>query len=309
MLNVRRQTVLRQTRQLVAELRRAPLGLGLFAGVLAGLGARALGADGGASRAAGLTVGAATWRTVASAAQLEREVRAIQDGAIVGARLGAYCPPLGTWAIEADFAELVVVELQKRPRVVVELGSGVSTLVVAQQLKALGSGRLVSVEHHAEYAASTRDRLGRSGLAGAVELVHAPLVAQEFRGREMEWYDVTAIRAALGDDPIDLLIVDGPPSITPLARWPAVAALGEKLGPGGVIMLDDGRAKNEGAIARRWALEQSDLELYWQDTVKGTFKLVRSAGSESASTRLARRAATALNPRPSGFGRWPVRRA
>jgi predicted O-methyltransferase YrrM len=309
MSNDRRRTVLRQGRQLVAELRRAPSSQGIFAGVLVGLAARALGADGGASRAAGLTAGAATWRTAASAVELEREVRASQDGAILGARLGPYCPPLGTWAIEADFAELVTVELQKRPSVVVELGSGVSTLVVAQQLKAFGSGRLVSVEHHAEYATATRDRLERSGLGGAVELVHAPLVAQEFGGRKVEWYDVTAIRAALGDDPIDLLIVDGPPSITPLARWPAVAALGQRLRPGGVIMLDDGRAKNEGAIARRWALEQPDLELYWQDTVKGTWKLVRSAGSESASTRRARRAATALNPRPSGFGRWPVRRA
>jgi hypothetical protein len=309
MLNDRRRTVLRQSRQLVAELQRAPLGRSLSAGVLVGLAARAFGADGGVSRAAGLTVGAATWRTVTTAAQLEREVRASQDGAIVGARLGADCPPLGTWAIEADFAELLTVELQKRPNVVVELGSGVSTLVVAQQLNALGSGRLVSVEHEEEYAASTRHRLERSGLGGAVELIHAPLVAQEFGGHEVEWYDLTPIRAALGDDPIDLLIVDGPPSITPLARWPAVAALGRKLRAGGVIMLDDGRAKYERAIARRWPLEQPDLELYWQDTVKGTWKLVRSAGSESASTKRARRAATALNPRPSGFGRWPVRRA
>jgi predicted O-methyltransferase YrrM len=309
MLNDRHRTVLRQSRQLVAELRRAPSGRSLFAGVLVGLAARAFGADGGVSRAAGLTVGAATWRTVATAAQLEREVRASQDGAIVAARLGVDCPPLGTWAIEADFAELLTVELQKRPRVVVELGSGVSTLVVAQQLKALGSGRLVSVEHEEEYAASTRHRLERSGLGGAVELIHAPLVAQEFGGQEVEWYDLTPIRAALGDDPIDLLIVDGPPSISPLARWPAVAALGQKLRAGGVIMLDDGRAKYERAIARRWPLEQPDLELYWQDTVKGTWKLVRSAGSESASTKRARRAATALNPRPSGFGRWPVRRA
>jgi predicted O-methyltransferase YrrM len=309
MSNDRRRTVLRQIRQLVEELRRAPSGQGMFIGVLVGLAARALGADGGTSRAAGLTVGAATWRTATSAAELERGVRASQDGAIVGARLGAFCPPLGTWAIEGDFAELVMVELQKRPSVVVELGSGVSTLVVAQQLTAFGSGRLVSVEHHEEYAAATRDRLERSGLGEAVELVHAPLVAQEFGGRKVEWYDLTAIRTALGDDPIDLLIVDGPPSISPLARWPAVAALGERLRPGGVILLDDGRAKYEGAIARRWPLEQSDLELYWQDTVKGTWKLVRSDRSESASTRWARRAATALNPRPGGFGRWPVRRA
>ena len=301
--------MLRQAGQLIAEARRSPAGRGVLAGALVALGARAAGADSAASRAAGLTAGAATWQTVAAALHLEREVRASQDGAIVGARLGPHCPPLGTWAIEADFAELVTVELQRRPALVVELGSGVSTLVVAQQLKGLGAGRLVSVEHKEEYAVATRDRLDRSGLEEVVELVHAPLVEQSFNGRRVEWYDLAPIRSALGDDSIDLLIVDGPPSTSRLARWPALAALGQRLRPGGVIMLDDGRARNEAAIARRWAIEHPDLELYWQDTVKGTWKLVRTGRRESEWTKRARRAATLLNPRPSGFGRWPVRRA
>jgi hypothetical protein len=54
-------------------------------------------------------------------------------------------PPMRGWAISPDFGVLLVSEiLNKKPHVVVELGSGVSTLLIAYCLELVGHGRVVS---------------------------------------------------------------------------------------------------------------------------------------------------------------------
>jgi hypothetical protein len=195
----------------------------------------------------------------------------------------------------------------REPALVVELGSGASTLATAEALTRLGRGRLLSVEHEARFAAATHRRLERAGWAGAVELVVAPLRPQVFAGHVVPWYDVGAITAALGDRRIDLMVVDGPPSVSDEARWPAVPALGERLALGAPVLLDDGRRAHETRVARRWARERGGRELYWHDTVKGTWRLAPGP-PEPSPVRLVRRAVARLNPHPAGFGVGEVRR-
>src|SRR3712207_7775099 len=53
------------------------------------------------------------------------------------------------------------------------------------------------------------------------------------------WYSTSALADV---DEINLLLVDGPPGNTSkLARYPAVPALRDKLGPGATVMLDEDR--------------------------------------------------------------------
>jgi hypothetical protein len=109
---------------------------------------------------------------------------------------------------------------------------------------------------------------------------------------------------------IDTLTVDGPPAIRPWARWAAVELLGPRISTGGTVLLDDGRREMETATAKRWAEEHPEFDLFWFDTVKGSWMLRRNASPRprGRSQELLRTARQRLNPHPVGFGRWPVGR-
>jgi hypothetical protein len=84
---------------------------------------------------------------------------------------------------------------------------------------------------------------------------------------------------------------------------------GEQLSPAATVLLDDGRRREERWIANRWRSAHGEFTLYWVDTVKGTWKLVRrSDGVASRTSYLWRSALRILNPAPPGFALSPVRR-
>ncbi len=141
------------------------------------------------------------------------------------------------------------------------------------------------------------------------EIVVAPLQNQDFAGTTTDWYAVETLRAALPDEPIALLIVDGPPVTSTWSRWPAIEVLGPHLAKDAVVLLDDGRRRAERAAALRWAREHPELSLCWHDTLKGAWRLDRhNPQPESRGRRAGRLALRLVNPNPNGFGRWAVRR-
>jgi hypothetical protein len=99
------------------------------------------------------------------------------------------------------------------------------------------------------------EQLHLHGLAEVVTLVTAPLVERPAPdGRQLRWY-APVYEPALGE-PIDLLLVDGPPGAGgPRARYPAVPLLAPHLAPGCAILLDDGDRADEREIAETWARE------------------------------------------------------
>jgi predicted O-methyltransferase YrrM len=240
----------------------------------------------------------------------EREARNSTDAAALAAWLGSNLPALGAWSIEADFARLIVAEVGGRRRVVVECGSGMTTLLLAHALRQNGGGRVYSLEHDEGFARETTALLERAGLTDQAEVIVAPLARQRFGSESVEWYDLSVAGDRLPHQ-IDLLIVDGPPATTPWARWPALIALADRLTLEGTVLMDDGRRRHERRVAYRWASEHPELDLFWLDTVKGTWRLRRHGiradpGSRpQAAYRALRRRA---NPYPVGHGRWPVQR-
>jgi predicted O-methyltransferase YrrM len=298
----------RRSRQLLRELQRVPAVKGVAAGGAVALGGACL-----RRSREGAVLGIATATLQRSLAQhgfgVQRSVRNCEDVVTVARHLAPDYPPLGTWAIEADFAALLMRALDDGADTVVELGSGVSTLLVATILNLRDIGRLVSIDHNAAFAQETSSRLERAGVADRVDLVVAPLRRQAFGSIETSWYDAATVLDALPAMPIDLLIIDGPPSTADWARWPAIEVLRTRLADGAVVLLDDGRQRRERMAALRWARDHPDLELYWVDTVKGTWRFEKRTGpAESAAVQALRRLWRALYPRPVGFGRWPVRR-
>lgn len=167
-------------------------------------------------------------------------------------------PLLGGWAMEpSSMLALVSTILRNKPELVVECGSGTSTLWLAYALAANGKGRLVSLDHEAEYAAATARALAAHDLEHLVDLRLAPLVAQSIGGEEFRWYDPAQLDDLGGTD---ILIVDGPPSSSgPLARYPAIPLLGKNLSDRAVVIVDDANRKDEKTIMRRWIQELPGL--------------------------------------------------
>jgi predicted O-methyltransferase YrrM len=147
-------------------------------------------------------------------------------------------------------------------RRVVELGSGVSTVLLARlltQRHPTSEFRLVTVEHDENWAEWVSGQLDREGLGGSVTVVHAPLRSHPLAEPGRFWYDRGALTygldATLRGEPIDLLIVDGPPAYqagNELARYPALPALRDRLAPGATVVLDDIERPGEQEVLSRW---------------------------------------------------------
>lgn len=160
-------------------------------------------------------------------------------------------PYTRSWAAAPDLLrEVAMMILTEEVRLVVEAGSGTSTVVIAHCLKKAGRGRVIALEHDAAFAERTRKALRDHGLDQVASVLHAPLVRQQVEGREALWYDSALLPA---DARIDLLLVDGPPdTVQPMARYPAIPLLRNRLAPGARVLLDDGARPDEREAARRW---------------------------------------------------------
>jgi predicted O-methyltransferase YrrM len=159
-------------------------------------------------------------------------------------------PSSGGFALNpTDLLDLLHLVRTRKPRLVVELGSGTSTVWMAYVLQQTG-GKLVSLDHETGYAEKTRAALAQHGLTEVAEVRDAPLRPLVLDGRTFPWYDVEAL-ADLSD--IDLLVIDGPPEKTgPDARYPAMRVLEKQLADAATILFDDAHRVAEQAALQKW---------------------------------------------------------
>jgi predicted O-methyltransferase YrrM len=173
-------------------------------------------------------------------------------------------PNLGSWKADAGLLTLLVDHIfTAAPKLVVEFGTGASTLVIARALERAGGGRLISFEQHEDFVDATRSWLAEFNLE--VDLRAVPLRPSP-DGWPGLWYD----HGRLPDD-IDMMLIDGPPwTIHPLTRG-AGASLFDNIAAGGTIFLDDAARPGERLIARRWRKERPDFDFrLWKGGTKGT---------------------------------------
>lgn len=165
-------------------------------------------------------------------------------------------PPAGGWAATPQTLLAMVSEVQSRTGdvLMVECGSGTSTVWMAATMRQRGAGRVVAVEHEEEFAEETRRHLRRNGLEEWAEVRAAPLAPLTLGEQTFDWYDLSCFG---GLAPIDILFVDGPPFRTgELARYPAVPALVQRLAPDALVVLDDVGRAQEREVAKRWLREE-----------------------------------------------------
>ena len=159
-------------------------------------------------------------------------------------KFSAPVPPTRSWAASPDLL-LTLTQLVRthNPKLVVELGSGVSTLVVAKA----GAKKVISIDNSAEFAGKTREVLKEHKVRG----VDIRVAALKAHISGVDWYDTNIIKDLKR---IDLLIVDGPPgSKNPQARMPARAEFIAKLSPKAIIVIDDVNRDGERKLAEAFA--------------------------------------------------------
>jgi len=167
-------------------------------------------------------------------------------------------PPLRGWAASPDVLLRLHAHIRTtRPQVIVEFGSGASTLVIADALKQNKSGKLYSIEHSEQYGAETLANLKAEKLTNWVDLRCADL--EPWEGAHLNddpekpslWY----AQALLNDiEQIDLIWVDGPPAVTcKYSRFPALPALADRLNSNAEVWLDDTIRQEEKDICERWS--------------------------------------------------------
>lgn len=185
----------------------------------------------------------------------------------------------GSWALTPDAAVVLAREIAlNHPQTIVELGSGVSTVLIGRMLKQAGSGQLFSLDHDTGWAEETRRHIQASALQDHVVVLDAPLAQQPFGGQEFNWYQIPEQLKQAGS--IDLIIVDGPPqALDPngMPRYPALPAFLAQLSPQAIIYVDDANRPQEQAMIARWLQENPEFKSRMHETVPGTCLLRRQA--------------------------------
>jgi len=169
-------------------------------------------------------------------------------------------PATRAWAASPDLL-LVLVDLviAERPSLVVECGSGASTLWLALAMRRFGiDGRIIALDHDPVFGDKTRGLLARHDVADLAEVRDAPLESFSLNGETYSWYARRAWEDLKG---IDLLFIDGPPAITgQQARYPALPLLSGLLSPVATAVLDDLIVPDMQKVLRLWLDAYPDFD-------------------------------------------------
>lgn len=203
---------------------------------------------------------------------------------------GERLPQMHGWPISPDFA-LYLLELidSNDYDLILEFGSGTSTVLIAKALARIGRQRhgkpatsQAAFEHLEQYHAQTLANLKHSELADAVQLVLAPL--QPYQAPNGNTYSYYSCHTALKElaqrlpaaDLKVLMVVDGPPAATGQhARYPAVPAVLAQLKSARIdILLDDYIRDDEKEIAQLWL---KDIEAQGLSAQMTTQKMEKDA--------------------------------
>jgi predicted O-methyltransferase YrrM len=161
-------------------------------------------------------------------------------------------PATRGWAASPDLL-LVLIDLviSERPSLIMECGSGASTLWLALAMRRFEiDGRIIALDHDPVFGGKTRDLLARHDVGDLAEVRDAPLESFSLDGETYSWYARRAWEDLTG---IDLVFVDGPPATTGhQARYPALPLLSGSLSPVATVVLDDLVVPDMQKVLRLW---------------------------------------------------------
>ena len=122
-----------------------------------------------------------------------------------------------------------------RPSAVLDIGAGQTSILWSRLFGAEGMGRVLTVEHDADWASHVGARIGH-------EILVLPLGMRQEGERTIETYDWAAIRAR---GPFDVILCDGPPGTAKWSRYGVMSLIDEALPADFVIVMDDAERDGE----------------------------------------------------------------
>ncbi len=155
-----------------------------------------------------------------------------------------------------------------RPKVVVEFGSGSSTVMIAALLDRLGmhDTRHIAIDDNEYYLGITERNVSRHGFNVKTEFWHCPLKAE--KEGEPAWY--SGVTERLAETKVDLVLVDGPVGeLHPMSRYPAMDVMLPLMSDSGVLILDDAQRPGEDEIVSLWQEKFPDLAVRRKRRGKG----------------------------------------
>ncbi|MGK7893773.1 MAG: tetratricopeptide repeat protein [Xenococcus sp. (in: cyanobacteria)] len=170
-------------------------------------------------------------------------------------------PPLRQWPLSPDIAVIIYsLILELKPRSVLELGSGSSSLIIGYALDRIGEGKVTSLEHDQKYSQLSQDLVIKHKLEGYCSVKYAPLVDTTLENQTYKYYCLDSIE---DNSKFDMLVIDSPPGATnPQARFPAIPLLYDRLSPGAIVILCDADRPGEKSIVKRWLQDYEKLKTF-----------------------------------------------
>jgi len=155
-------------------------------------------------------------------------------------------PPLRGWSISPDLALLLIRLLEtKKPRSVLDLGSGFSTVICARYAKQ-SDATVISVDHNSHFAKQTRSLLKEWKLQDYARVITAKMACG--------YYDLTPLlQEKLA---FDFVVIDGPPAGAhrdPMVRGGLLPRYSDLLVPRAIIIMDDYKREGEQMVVSKWA--------------------------------------------------------
>ena len=159
----------------------------------------------------------------------------------------------GDWSLDNATIDFLWRWLRRaRPRVILECGAGISTIILAayaatQRAAGQESPRVFSIEQEGRIKEETEARLARCGWSDYVHIFHAPL-----NGQDRYQVDETALEQQVGDDKAEALLIDGPYGMAGCRIW-TLPLLARFCRTGARWFLDDAFRDAEMGILQAWA--------------------------------------------------------
>jgi len=164
---------------------------------------------------------------------------------------------MGTSSMSPATLNFLESEIQRRkPAVVLELGSGLSTICLAQYMQEThgDSNRLYvcSLEQDGASIEGTRNLLRALGLDACVKIFHAPLASQVIEGVQTSCYSLpTAFVQTVATLRPSFVVIDGPAAETD--RFGTLPLIRPYLKVNALFYLDDALCDGELDLPRLWA--------------------------------------------------------
>jgi len=190
-------------------------------------------------------------------------------------------PSYGPYTIEPQVTEILQgLIAEHRPKRILELGSGLSTIVMAYALEQNGSGTVTSLEESSQHAEITRGHIAKHKLDSVATVLHAPIrnSVVEWDGMVYPWYHLDRLPRGVQ---FDFVFVDGPVGAGAImARWPAYYLLRPWLTHDVRLLVDDASRQAERIMLHHWLKYDEQLKRSDFPTTRGCVLLERKEYAE-----------------------------